>query len=286
MGTMHRSCCNLPPVGCCPPTMPTGRWAATCRWMRWSPPTVCPKAGTAKYSCCAAYAGADAAGSLYRRQPGSHLGAQHLRLSGSGSDPERQLGFMGGCALLTLCAVLVLCTLQLRRREQSLCHSAYDRCRKNRPVALCLGEAVFLLLFCLPIGSLLGSACAATLCRAGARALSQPAVGDSWRWRGLPAPGPCCWAFCCLPCGRPGKTAPCAWLPTHLPPALRRAEKKPSKKITAPCAAAHAAAAAAGGAQCAGAYAGAVLCVLSTRKLLPYRTAASAAVQVAPGRTP
>lgn len=40
--------------GCCPPTMPTGRWAATCRWMRWSPPTVCPKAGTAKYSCCAA----------------------------------------------------------------------------------------------------------------------------------------------------------------------------------------------------------------------------------------
>ena len=44
----------LPCAGCCPPTMPTGRWAATCRWMRWSPPTVCPKAGTAKYSCCAA----------------------------------------------------------------------------------------------------------------------------------------------------------------------------------------------------------------------------------------
>mgnify|MGYP000330948618 CR=1 FL=1 len=33
---------------------PGGGGAAPCGWMRWSPPTVCPKAGTAKYSCCAA----------------------------------------------------------------------------------------------------------------------------------------------------------------------------------------------------------------------------------------
>ncbi len=112
---------------------------------------------------------------------------------------------MGGCALLTLCAVLVLCTLQLRRREQSLVTLRMIGAGKTALVALCLWEAVFLLLFCLPIGSLLGSACVPPPlpCR-GTCAISA-CRGDSWRWRGLPAPGPCCWAFCCLPCGRPGK---------------------------------------------------------------------------------
>lgn len=84
--------------------------------------------------------------------------------------------FMGGCALLTLCAVLVLCTLQLRRREQSLVTLRMIGAGKTALVALCLWEAVFLLLFCLPIGSLLGvGLCAATLAVQGhVRYLSLP----------------------------------------------------------------------------------------------------------------
>ena len=116
---------------------------------------------------------------------------------------------MGGCALLTLCAVLVLCTLQLRRREQSLVTLRMIGAGKTALVALCLvGKPFFCCCSACQSAACWGRPCAATLCRAGARALSQPAVGDSWRWRGLPAPGPCCWAFCCLPCGRPGKTRP------------------------------------------------------------------------------
>ena len=115
--------------------------------------------------------------------------------------------FMGGCALLTLCAVLVLCTLQLRRREQSLVTLRMIGAGKTALVALCLWEAVFLLLFCLPIGSLLGvGLCAATLAVQGhVRYLSLPWGQLALAWAtgtGAVLLG----FFCCLPCGRPGKS--------------------------------------------------------------------------------
>lgn len=179
--------------------------------------------------------------------------------------------FMGGCALLTLCAVLVLCTLQLRRREQSLVTLRMIGAGKTALVALCLWEAVFLLLFCLPIGSLLGvGLCAATLAVQGhVRYLSLP-----WGQLAL------AWA-----------TGTGAVLLGFLLPALRQAGQKlthlPQKKVRlqrrvrllTPLPLRLVVLNALG-------LTLALCCVfLSTWKLLPYRrTAASAAVQVSAGQ--
>lgn len=171
----------------------------------------------------------------------------------------------------TLCAVLVLCTLQLRRREQSLVTLRMIGAGKTALVALCLWEAVFLLLFCLPIGSLLGvGLCAATLAVQGhVRYLSLP-----WGQLAL------AWA-----------TGTGAVLLGFLLPALRQAGQKlthlPQKKVRlqrrvrllTPLPLRLVVLNALG-------LTLALCCVfLSTWKLLPYRrTAASAAVQVSAGQ--
>ena len=171
----------------------------------------------------------------------------------------------------TLCGVLVLCTLQLRRREQSLVTLRMIGAGKTALVALCLWEAVFLLLFCLPIGSLLGvGLCAATLAVQGhVRYLSLP-----WGQLAL------AWA-----------TGTGAVLLGFLLPALRQAGQKlthlPQKKVRlqrrvrllTPLPLRLVVLNALG-------LTLALCCVfLSTWKLLPYRrTAASAAVQVSAGQ--
>lgn len=179
--------------------------------------------------------------------------------------------FTGGCALLTLCAVLGLCTLQLRRREQSLVTLRMIGADKRSIVVLCLWEAAFLLLLCLPAGSVLGvGICAVALVLQGqGQYLSLP-------WAQLfPA-----WAV-----------GSAAVLLGFLLPAMRQARQKlthlPQKKIRlqrrirllTPLPLRLVVLNALG-------LTLALCCVfLSTWKLLPYRrTAASAAVQIRAGR--
>lgn len=113
--------------------MPTGRWAATCPVDALVTADSLPQSWDSKIQLLCCYAGAVPLapyidGSQDPTWVRNTYAYPEADLTRSGS-----WAFMGGCALLTLCAVLVLCTLQLRRPGAEPCHSAYDRCRKNRP---------------------------------------------------------------------------------------------------------------------------------------------------------